>query len=186
MTQSRSIPNVSFIPCTREITIGDDVVYRPTRMWHSGTFAGEGHRHIPSTTGNRDRSGCLNDEGMCSPPKSVTTRLYWNVNRPDDSVSAILSYPGGMGLVDEYFWEALGTRADGDIERWTGPDAEKHMEDAIRVALGTSFRGTLAAREAKRAREERPSKLEQARKTLRDAAAALRGEQDDTDPFDLN
>ena len=147
-----------FIPCTREIAIGDDVVYRPTRMWHSGTYAGEG---LASVHG--DGSGCVDSEGQCSAPKSVTTRLYWNVHRPDDSVSAFLSYPDGMGCLHEYFWETLGTAADGDVERWTGPDAEQNMEEAIRTALGTSTRGSLVAIEAAREREERPAKMQAAR-----------------------
>jgi len=182
MSQAKTDRKDWFIPCTREIAIGDDVVYRPTRMWHSGTYAGEGLRTLP---GNTDGSGCVDAEGRCSAPKSVTTRLYWNVHRPDDGVSAFLSYPNGMTILSEYAWETLGTSEDGDIERWTGPDAEQQMEEAIRTALGTSTRGTLAAREAAREREERPAKLKAARETLRDAAAALRGE-DHSDPFDLN
>jgi hypothetical protein len=180
-----------FIPCTREIAIGDDVVYRPTRMWHSGTFAGE---RLTSVHG--DGSGCCRlvrdaygERATCDPPKSVVTRLYWNVKKPDDGVSAFLSYPNGLTILDEYAWEVLGTRSDGDIERWTGPDAEQQMEDAIRTSLGTSTRGTMAAREAAREREERPAKLQEAKQIIRDAAAALRGEEtktDDTDLFTLN
>jgi hypothetical protein len=188
-----------FIPCTREISIGDGVVYRPIRAWHSNTYAGEGTETQP----HGDRSGCVRyettpygREGRCSPPKTVTARMYWNVANPKDTVSAFLSYPDGMGCCSEYFWEALGTRADGDIERWTGDDAEAQMEEAVRAALGDSARGNVDAVAAQQAREERPAKAAEAKKLIRKTAKKLRAgktleqaimeDDEDEDPFTIN
>jgi hypothetical protein len=168
-----------FVPATREIAIGDGVVYRPIRSWHSGTYAGEGLLRMPSG----DRSGCVDDDGSTQPPLTVTHRLYWNVAKPEDMISAFLSYPGAMGCCDEYFWEAY---IGDDVERWTGETAEADMEKAILGALGDSAKESAEAAAARVAREERPARAAEARQVLRDAAAALRGEQDTTDPFDLN
>jgi hypothetical protein len=168
-----------FIPTTREVSIGDGVVYRPIRSWHSGTCAGEGHLHMP----HGDRSGCIDDDGKTSPPHTVTHRLYWNVSNPKDTISAFLSYPNAMGLVDEYFWEAI---VGDDVERWIGGTAEADMEQFILGLLGDSAKASAEAEAARVAREERPEKIAEAKQVLRDAAAALRGEPDTSDPFDLN
>jgi hypothetical protein len=120
-----------FIPCTREVSIGRGVVYRPLRSWHSGVRAGEG---ITSVHG--DGSGCLKaDEDkqyyIAPRPLTVVHRLYWN-KRTDKHVSAFLSYPGAMGACDEYFWEANIN----DCQRWTGPKAEERMEAVILTRIG--------------------------------------------------
>lgn len=127
-----------FIPCTREIEIGRSVVYRPVRMWHSGTYAGEGFTSVRG-----DGSGCLkrgaeatHDHHIAPRPSSVVTRLYWNRNKPARKISALLSYPGGMGCVDEYFWEATIESDTDGITRWTGDNAEAEMEEAIRQEIG--------------------------------------------------
>lgn len=37
-----AVPDESeFLPCTRNVDVGDGVMYRPIRSWHGGTFAGE-------------------------------------------------------------------------------------------------------------------------------------------------
>ena len=117
-----------FIPATMARPIGDGVFFRPIRSWHSGTYAGERLTKIPGTT---DLSGCL---GHHDRPLTVTHRVYWNETAPEKIVSSFLSYPDGMGACDVYFWEAYPS-PEGDIERWTGEDAEQIMEDTVRSWL---------------------------------------------------
>jgi|SRR5882724_6566956 len=107
----------NFIPATREIEIGEGVVYRPIRSWHSNVPAGE---------------RCEN-----WPPRTYTHRIYWKKGTDPNAtaskvftVSAFLSYPKGMSIVDHYHWEICPSRDDCDvIERF---DAEDAMEDAVR------------------------------------------------------
>src|SRR6185312_2082255 len=115
-----------FIPCTTPRHIGSEVYCQPIRSWHSGTYAGEKLTSIP---GSNDRSGCLRD-GMADAPLSVTHRLYWHRDKPEQKISAFLSYPNGMGACDTYFWECNAIAPD-DVVRFFGPDAEKKMETAI-------------------------------------------------------
>lgn len=123
-----------FIPATVARSIGDGVFFRPIRSWHSGTFAGEKLDSIP---GSDDRSGCLYTERVggilrtCSPPMTVTHRLYWHERDPSKTLSAFLSYPNAMGCSEEYFWEAYGIDPE-DVTRYFGDDAETEMETAIR------------------------------------------------------
>lgn len=123
----------AFVPCTREIDIGNGVVYRPLRSWHSGIFAGEGLTEVGG-----DASGCIRIDSRSSyvapRPGTVVHRLYWNkLARGVSCVSAFLSYPNAMGACSEYFWEAyIGE----EPERFTGPDAETEMERAIVFAIG--------------------------------------------------
>lgn len=127
-----------FIPCTSPRSIGDGIFFRPIRSWHSGTYAGEKLYKIP---GSNDGSGCLFSEKLsdvlpvCSPPHTVTHRLYWHEKDPNQTISAFLSYPNGMGVCDEYFWEANKVEDDNDITRYFGPDAETEMEAAIKAYL---------------------------------------------------
>jgi len=116
-----------FIPTTCEREISPNIVFRPIRSWHSGTFAGEGLSKIPGTS---DGSGCLKGKGYCNVPLTVTHRLYWN-RKTNKTISAFLSYPGGMGIRGgEYFWEIYS--GDGDIERFS---AETEMESRIKELL---------------------------------------------------
>lgn len=122
-----------FIPATMARAIGAGVFFRPIRSWHSGTRAGEKLERIPGST---DRSGCLFDERVggllvCSPPLTVTHRLYWHERDPSKTVSVFLSYPNGMGCSDEYFWESYGIDPE-DIKRYFGESAEAEMEDDVR------------------------------------------------------
>lgn len=122
-----------FIPGTREISIGGGVVYRPIRSWHSGTYAGEKLESLPNTT---DRSGCVMGQlrgiTVSTLSYTVTHRVYWNVAKPDEMISCFLSYPGGMGCCDRYFWEAL---IDGEPVRFFD---EAEAEKAIRDTIGSS------------------------------------------------
>lgn len=118
-----------FIPCTREIEIGDGVRYRPIRSWHSNTFAGERLTEVGG-----DRSGCMHTMGgrrWAPIPNTVTHRLYWHESDPERTVSAFLSYPGAMSSGNEYFWEA---NID-DCVRFFGPEAETECETAIKAEL---------------------------------------------------
>lgn len=124
-----------FIPTTMPRAIGNGVFFRPIRSWHSGTYAGEELEHMPDST---DRSGCLVDARLgpmrlCYPPLSVTHRLYWHESQPDETISAFLSFPNGMGAADEYFWEALGLDPEGDITRYFGENAEVELEAEIKA-----------------------------------------------------
>jgi hypothetical protein len=114
--------------------IGRGVFFRPIRSWHSNSYAGEKMTVLPGGSG--DRSGCMFPDkfhglAVCQPPLTVTHRLYWHEHDPQKTVSAFLSYPDAMGCCDEYFWETHGI--SGDVERWTGDNAETEMEDAIKA-----------------------------------------------------
>jgi hypothetical protein len=122
-----------FIPATTARAIGSGVFFRPVKSWHSGTYSGEKLEHMP---GSNDRSGCLYDVKVggalrtCSPPLTVTHRLYWHERDPSKTISVFLSYPDGMGCSDgKYFWESYGLdQHQGDIERYFGESAETEME----------------------------------------------------------
>lgn len=125
-----------FIPCTMERHIGNRIYFRPIKSWHTGVYAGEKLYKIPGTNGG---SGCLRrDTGkyqdLCSPPLTVTHRLYWHEKNKDKTISAFLSYPNGMGAMKEYFWEIYPAE-DGDIERFVGDKAEEEMEEMIKRLL---------------------------------------------------
>jgi len=122
-----------FIPTTTERDIGNNIVFRPVRSWHSNTFAGERLEHPPDS---EDRSGCMrkiNGIRMCPIPYTVTHRIYWHKKNPNFTISAFLSYPDAMGISDEYFWEIHPYKDD--IKRFHGPNAEKKMETTIKRML---------------------------------------------------
>jgi hypothetical protein len=72
------------------------------------------------------------------PPKTAMHRLYWAVTCPQYKISAFLSYPGGMGICPEYFWEVM---LGDDVKCFTGPSAEKKMESVIIRVLTKSKLG---------------------------------------------
>lgn len=119
-----------FVPATRAISIGNGVVYRPIRSWHSGVYAGE-RRTIVSG----DASGCIMQHpsglDVTMVPRSYTHRLYWNVADPSKTISAFLSYPDAMGYSHgTYFWEVYL----GEVERFL---TEEECEAAIINAIGS-------------------------------------------------
>ena len=116
-----------------------------------------------------------------SPPFTVTHRLYWNVARPNDTVSAFLSYPNGMGAVDEYFWEVY---YGDEPERFVGEHAESEMEATILAVLGDSAVATPKATEAQAQRDDRPRKREENKKFIRETAQAFREGHPFDEPFD--
>ena len=126
-----------FIPGTMEREVAKNIVFRPVRSWHSNTFAGEGLYQVKG-----DGSGCLLTDGklgiirnqtrlagttieLCLKPLTVTHRVYWNKKRPNEHISAFLSYPNGMGVLTSYFWEVM---IGDDIERF---DFESDMERRV-------------------------------------------------------
>lgn len=127
-----------FIPCTREISIADDIHYRPIRSWHTGVYAGE---KLESVGG--DSSGCMRRvmfnnrewEGTIDVPLTYTHRVYWNTKDESKSISAFLSYPNAMGCPKEYFWEIYGHGCE-DTMRFFGDNAEAEMEMKIIACLG--------------------------------------------------
>jgi hypothetical protein len=120
-----------FLPCTREVDIGDNVVYRPIRSWHNGAYAGE-HR----TNVDGDGSGCMKQlsdhRQIADVPRTAIHRLYWNRKNPENTVSAFLSYPDGMGAVQRYFWENYPAKDSDDVSRHF---SEEEMENEIREML---------------------------------------------------
>lgn len=112
-----------FIPGTSPRQIAPNIFFQPIRSWHSNTYAGEG-----LTSVNGDGSGCLREApdkfglAVCSPPLSVTHRIYWN-EQTGQQLSVFLSYPNAMGSCDSYFWEVYPV--DDDIARF---DSETEME----------------------------------------------------------
>ena len=119
---------MTYVPCTMERSIGHSIVFRPIKSWHSLSYAGEKLTTAPNSD---DHSGCVNDDGMCRAPLTVTHRVYWKDDE-DDYISAFLSYPRGMAHYgkdgEEYFWEIYGPTRFEDVERYT---SEKEMEERI-------------------------------------------------------
>lgn len=120
-----------FFPGTQWHDIGDGIAWRSCKHWGMGVWAGEGLEFRGD-----DRSGCrrrINGDWWASPPCVVESRVY---RRGDLEISAVFSYPGGIGIVQEYFWETMpyfaGASLADEIERFMGPESEKQMEAYIR------------------------------------------------------
>lgn len=128
MTFSRN-----FIPGTSPREIAPGIFFQPIRSWHSGVYAGEG---LTSVDG--DSSGCLRKDkdrfglDYCSPPLTVTHRVYWNEKTGKD-LSVFLSYPNGMGCCNSYFWEVYPV--GDDIARFP---TETEMEAEVVKLLSES------------------------------------------------
>ncbi len=120
-------------PGTQWHDIGDAIYWNYYKHWATGYLAGEG-----KTVGHDgDRSGCLeyiNGQAYTSPPYVVLARSYCLLSDPSRSISAVFSYPRGIGLINEYFWEIYPGR-DGDPDRFLGETAEVDMEAAIKAIL---------------------------------------------------
>ena len=119
-----------FIPGTMPREIDPNIFFQPIRSWHSNTYAGEG-----LTSVNGDGSGCLRKDknrfglNVCSPPLSVTHRIYWN-DQTKKELSVFLSYPNGMACCDTYFWEIYPY--NDDVGRFT---TEAEMEAEVIAIL---------------------------------------------------
>lgn len=114
-----------FIPGTSPRQIAPNIFFQPIRSWHSNTYAGEGLHNV-----NGDGSGCLREEKdrfglpFCSPPLTVTHRIYWN-EQTNKTLSVFLSYPNAMGSCASYFWEVYPV--GDDIARFQ-TEAEMEVE----------------------------------------------------------
>ena len=116
-------------PGTQWHDIGDNIAWNYYKHWATGYLAGEG-----KTVGrNGDRSGCLEHikgQAYTSPPYVVLARSYYLLSDPSHAVSAVFSYPRGIGLIDTYFWEIYP-----GSERFFGETAEADMEVTIKAIL---------------------------------------------------
>lgn len=125
-----------FFPGTRWVPIGQGIEWRLHKHWGQGVWAGEG-----LFSHNGDGSGCLTDFDILgrridrnrpiypttSKPIVVCQRIYRKGSR---QLSAVFSYPHGLSIIDEYFWELYPV---GDnIERF---DTEEEMESKIKKIL---------------------------------------------------
>lgn len=133
-----------WIPCTKVIGIGNGIKYRLHKHWGMNIWAGEG-----LFIHNGDRSGCLTDYDIvgrpinkkyplstatCAKPLVVLQRIYYKGKK---QISAVLSYPNGLSLIDKYFWEIYPSQ-NGDIERFFD---ETKMEAKIKRLLSPYEKG---------------------------------------------
>jgi len=112
--------------------IGDGIKWRYYKHWGQNVWAGERRTEIRK----EDRSGCLIEVpgfGMlCLRPRVFLARLY---KKGDKEISAVLSYPHGMGVEDSYFWEIYpirGFKGKHDCERFY---SEEEMEKRIKELM---------------------------------------------------
>lgn len=119
------VPDEVFFPCTMWRAIGNGIFWRPYKHWAQGYKAAEGLE-----VDHGDHSGCLkmvNGIRMTDAPLVVSARIYRKEGCRED-ISAVFSYPNGLSIHPDYFWEIYGGN---DIVRFFGPDAEQKMEAAI-------------------------------------------------------
>lgn len=122
-----------WLDCTKEQKLVDGIKYRYHKHWGMNCWAGEG-----LTIKDGDRSGCLHEEESrfygCSKPSVVFQRIYY---KGEKQISAVLSYPHGIGAVKRYFWEIYPS-SNGDVERFFD---EEEMEKAIiKIFKGRKYR----------------------------------------------
>lgn len=121
--------------------VNKTIKWRYYRHWGNNCHAGEGREGIRNKEGKVvDGSGGLHSitgvltthsgnkvfgeaRLMCSRPIVMLARHYVKGN---EQISAVLSYPNGLSIVDGYFWEIYPYK--GDIARF-GSTAE--MEKAV-------------------------------------------------------
>lgn len=117
--------------------IGNGIKFRPAKHWGSGVYGAEGCESI-----NGDRSGCITSYldpinkyvPLIMAPIVVQQRHY---KKGKYLISAVLSYPFGLSIIDSYFWEIYQLEGkkmllNGDIERY---DSEEEMESRIKELL---------------------------------------------------
>ena len=107
----------------------DSISWRFYKHWGQCYLAGEGRTDL-----NGDHSGGLEmirSLPMTSAPCVVQARIY---ESDKGWVSAVYSYPNGIGIVDHYFWEIYSPGSDlmSDVERF---DTEDEMEQRITELL---------------------------------------------------
>lgn len=82
---------------TKKQELAPGVFKEDKRHWALGSYAGEGRM-----TFGGDSSGCLNGKGLTRRPLIAIYRHYTSEK---GIISCFLSYPDGMGVVANYFWE---------------------------------------------------------------------------------
>ena len=111
----------------RQLT--DSISWTFYKHWGQGYLAGEGLTNL-----HGDFSGGLkmiNDQPMTSAPCVAQARIYESAK---GWISAVYSYPNGIGIEDHYFWEIYSPDSDllSEVERF---DTEDEMEQRIRELL---------------------------------------------------
>src|SRR3990167_4228838 len=115
-------------------SIGDGIKWRYYRHWGQNYYAGEGSQGRTDETGTVvDGSGGLKTNcqngicslGCCMKPIIFLAREYFKGKK---RISAVLSYPKGLGIDPDYFWEIYPI-SDGDVERFY---SQKAMHKAIK------------------------------------------------------
>ena len=107
----------------RQLT--DSISWRYYKHWGQNVWAGEGLE-----IKHGDRSGCvdvINGRHMTDVPCVVFARVYEGTQ---GWISAVYSYPHGIGAMDSYFWEIYTPDQDimEDVERF---DTEEEMEQRV-------------------------------------------------------
>lgn len=113
---------------TRRLT--DRISWRFYKHWGQGYLAGEGIESV-----NGDHSGGLDiihGRRMTNAPCVVQARVY---EGPTGWISAVYSYPNGIGMMDNYFWE-IYTPDQGIMEEVERFDTEEDMEQRVIELLG--------------------------------------------------
>lgn len=111
--------------------IGNGISFRPAKHWMMGVWGAEGRE---STNG--DRSGCINryldpvnkSVPLIMAPSVVLQRHY---KKDKYLISAVLSYPNGLSMVDNYFWEIYQLKGEKVFEDVEIFDGEEEMEKRI-------------------------------------------------------
>lgn len=105
----------------------DGITWTFYKHWGQGYLAGEGIEEV-----NGDRSGCvryMNGLPWTSKPVVAQARLY---ESDKGHISAVFSYPHGIGLEDGYFWEIYDYDLCRDPERFsTEQDMERRIAEIL-------------------------------------------------------
>lgn len=122
--------DLDFFEATKARELAPGITWRFYKHWGQGYRAAEGIKMI-----NGDRSGCVRETATMSytsVPIVAQARLY---ESHKGKISAVLSYPGGIGFIQEYFWEiyVVGGIEMEDVERFSD---EGLMEARIVELLG--------------------------------------------------
>ncbi len=126
--------NDGVFPSLMQRQLTDEITWRFYKHWGQGYLAGEGIEEV-----HGDHSGCvhwINGMRWVSPPCVAQARLY---ESSKGDISAVYSYPNGIGAEDRYFWEiwAPGQHdlMPGGPERF---DTEAEMEQRVIELLTTN------------------------------------------------
>ena len=116
-------------PGLRHRQLTDSISWSFYTHWGQCYLAGEGRTDL-----NGDHSGGLKMIGglpMTSAPCVAQARIYESAK---GWISAVFSYPNGIGIEDHYFWEIYSPDSDlmSDIERFR---TEDEMEQRVKELL---------------------------------------------------